>query len=452
MSPGRPIARRRRSAPSPEYGSATAVLLADLAAHIRMRVILTDPRHADVVALWILHTHVFSRWYTTGYLYPTSEIPGAGKSTFGEIIRDLSFDAVKTNVPTLAAITRTLDEDKPKTLIIDEVQAILKSRRIDQGHLAALLDSGSTRGEAITIADLSDPNGVITRKLFSPKVIIGRESGLLPPSTMTRTIVIPMRPETVDELRQRQSALPRRPEIRRMVEDLRARIDAWAAEYAEKIDGEEPRIIALDDAEQRILNGRTSDTWRPLFALADLAGNGWPTKLRAIAADMIDDDDRQDHNQTAAFDNLLRAAMQARKIRTASYLGPKLAPLPADQVGNVTNDDLNYRRQGTRGVLISLVIDLETRQAAFRIAANQWSAFASAVGAGEPRALKRTLSEAGRLKRNGRHYDYPGALFKPAEPDRPRGRRRATPEPETTAAKVGRVVIIDATSWFFPED
>jgi putative DNA primase/helicase len=58
--------------------------------------------------------------------------------------------------------------------------------------------------------------------------------------------------------------------------NLRRRTKRWADDNIDKVSDPDPNI-----PEQ--LNGRAADNWRPLLAIADLAGGAWPTRARDAA-------------------------------------------------------------------------------------------------------------------------------------------------------------------------
>ena len=60
----------------------------------------------------------------------------------------------------------------------------------------------------------------------------------------------------------------------------------WAKDHVESLKDADPAVPAK-------LNDRAADTWRPLFAIADLAGGKWPDLAREAAlklsGDVVDD-------------------------------------------------------------------------------------------------------------------------------------------------------------------
>jgi hypothetical protein len=97
-----------------------------------------------------------------------------------------------------------------------------------------------------------------------------------PPATiLDRAIVIELRRRTSDEpiarLRQDRIAEELRP--------LREQWRRWADDHAAAIRAADPDVPAG-------LHDRAADCWRPLLAIADLAGGEWPARARAAAVSL----------------------------------------------------------------------------------------------------------------------------------------------------------------------
>jgi putative DNA primase/helicase len=94
--------------------------------------------------------------------------------------------------------------------------------------------------------------------------------GKLPPTLASRAIHIELRWKTVSE----------------SVEQLRSdRLDHLERLLRQAVRSVADNAISLDAAEPVIpeaLSGRAADSWRPLIAIADLAGGEWPARARRI--------------------------------------------------------------------------------------------------------------------------------------------------------------------------
>lgn len=108
-------------------------------------------------------------------------------------------------------------------------------------------------------------------RVFSPKAFAG--IGRLPHSLATRTIPIPLRPKTPDErVRDKWEDV-----IWEETRPLQQSLAAWGAANREQ-------LRAMRDLEMPgELHNRTREIWRPLWAIADLAGEEWPRRSRQAA-------------------------------------------------------------------------------------------------------------------------------------------------------------------------
>jgi hypothetical protein len=125
-----------------------------------------------------------------------------------------------------------------------------------------------------------------------------------PPSTiLDRSIVIELRRRTPDEpitrLRQDQiddELLPLRRQWRR-----------WIDDHAGRIGAADPHVPTS-------LHDRAADCWRPLAAIADLAGGDWPTRARAAAVALSGGDVADDESITVGLLADVRTIYDVRDV------------------------------------------------------------------------------------------------------------------------------------------
>jgi putative DNA primase/helicase len=125
-----------------------------------------------------------------------------------------------------------------------------------------------------------------------------------PPSTiLDRSIVIELRRRTPDEpitrLRQDQiddELLPLRRQWRR-----------WIDDHAGRIGAADPDLPAS-------LHDRAADCWRPLAAIADLAGGDWPVRARAAAGALSGGNVADDESVTVGLLADVRTIYDARDV------------------------------------------------------------------------------------------------------------------------------------------
>lgn len=232
-------------------------LLNELVHIIRKYVILKEHEYI-AVALWILHTHSFDAWTISPILCCTSPEMRCGKSTALGLIQACVPKPLMASSVTAAAVYRAINEYQV-SLLIDEADALARSNETLRG----VLNSGHNRNGAQVVR--SGENGsVITYSTWAPKVIgiIG-----LPWKTLIdRSIMI-----------QFQRRLPTEhvdPLPGTIMDDMlkfRRKATRWGVDNVDALRSAIPSIPAG-------LHDRAIDNWRPLLAIAELAGPKWSKK------------------------------------------------------------------------------------------------------------------------------------------------------------------------------
>ncbi len=254
--------------PEPVDGAA---LLDDMAVKVREYVIVSALQ-ADTIALWITHTHAFQVADTSPKLVVKSAQKRSGKTRVGEVLDRTAAKALFVSGGIKpAALLRIIEMHAP-TLLLDEMDALMKQNREMAEALRGIMNSGFNRAGARYIMNVPTPGGGWEPAQFStwaPQFLSG--IGDLPDTVRDRSIEIVMKRklthEKVKRLRQKDG------------DDLRilARQSArWAGD----------NLGALRDAQPEAppgLNDRAADAWEPLFAIADCAGGEWPHRARAAA-------------------------------------------------------------------------------------------------------------------------------------------------------------------------
>ena len=224
------------------------------------------PDHAAIaIAFWVLHAHSFEAATTSPFLTVTSPVMGCGKTRVLEIVQLLVPNPFSTSGPSIAAIYTALDQGH--TLFIDEMDTSL-------GHkeLRGVLNASYTKTNAFvtrTVPKKGAKHEIKKYSVWGPKCIahIGR-----PPDTiLDRSIVVSMQrkrtSDRVERFRAGNTAV---------FDTLNQKSARWAADNLDDLKKSEPE-------ELRELSDRNMDSWRHLFAIADLAGGDWAVKARGAA-------------------------------------------------------------------------------------------------------------------------------------------------------------------------
>lgn len=252
-----------------ELGGQTAELLDEVQALIAKFVVLPSGHAGTVLSLFALHTWALDAAAATPYLLVLSAEKQSGKSRLVEVLRFVVRDPCHAASGSEAALFQIIGAKRP-TLILDETDAIFGVRSDRTEGLRGILNAGNRPGAA---ALRGGKDGTPQEyQVFCPKVLCGIDTGRLPDTIVDRGIVIRMRRRAPGEV------LPRFREhkVDAETELLREKLREWA----------EAAVSVLRDTEPELpdeLPDRAADSWEPLLAIADLAGDDFGSRARAAA-------------------------------------------------------------------------------------------------------------------------------------------------------------------------
>ncbi len=274
-----------------------------------------DAATTDAVALWTVASWGCRPPSDDGGsdLFPrllfTSATKRCGKSTALETVRALVPRPLGADGLSEAALFRTTAQHFP-TLLLDEGDAWLR----DNEAMRGLLNSGFSRaGQVIRVVEEADGNGgraLVPRAFstFCPVVLAG--IGNMPATVEDRSIRgrLERKPagRKVQRVRQR--------DLMKVRQKIGPHLAAWADDLARALsDGVSPQAIPA------VLGDRDADNWEPLFAVAALAGEGWPERAEAAALKLcIDSDARRDRTEMLLAD-IREFARHERQQRWDTY-------------------------------------------------------------------------------------------------------------------------------------
>lgn len=237
-------------------------LMRGIVAAIRRYVVLSDDQ-AVAIALWIILTWVHEQMTHSPILLVNSPEKDSGKTT---LIKVVSF-LVRRGLPSVnisgPALFRSIKKWEP-TMIVDEADVAFEKN----DDLRAVFNSGWTRGDGIirSNVDTHDPEFFST---FAPKAI-GMKGRKLPDTTLSRTIIVTMKPKLASEPVEDFEHLDTEE-----FADLRSRLMRWACDNSDAVANAKPEIPAG-------FNNRRRMNWRHLLAIAERIGGEW--KGRALNA------------------------------------------------------------------------------------------------------------------------------------------------------------------------
>jgi hypothetical protein len=228
------------------------------------RYIVLPAGAADVLALWCAHTHAFKLFQCSPRLNFQSPERGCGKTTSRDVVGTFVPRPLLTENMTTAVLFRVVQAHAP-TVLADEYDAWLK----DNEELRGLFNAGHRLGAKAYRCE-GNNNEVRAFDAYAPAVLCG--IGTLPGTLHDRSIVIRLERAKPGELLKRFD-----PRFTGREDELCRKLARWMADNAERLEHVDPK---LPDG---IFN-RLADNWRPLFAIAEIAGGDWQKRITAAFA------------------------------------------------------------------------------------------------------------------------------------------------------------------------
>jgi hypothetical protein len=265
-APSAPLESATAATAAPWDGD-PAALLDEVHSAYTKYVIFPSEETADAITLYTAATHAQSAWEHATRLVIKSPIKRCGKTRAQEVARELVHKALPTTNISPAALARSISQEDPPTLILDEADTVWgKKEQRSEGaeDLRGILNAGHSRGWPYVRWDAS-----ARQKEECPTFAMAIIGGIgdMPDTIEDRAVIISMRRrapgEQVTQWRTRR-AVP-------VLSELRGRLHAWVTAQNEILAHAEPDLPAED---------RAADVWEPLVAIADAAGGSWPDRAR----------------------------------------------------------------------------------------------------------------------------------------------------------------------------
>jgi hypothetical protein len=261
-------------------------LLDAISAILRRYVVFPLQEQANVVALWVVHTWLIDAFEYTPYLNVFAAAKRSGKSRVLEVLELLCRNPELTQSGSSAALIRSIDEAKPPTFLLDEVDAIFgKKNDAEAENTRRFLNAGFKRG-AKFLRCVGQGATLEAKKFpaFCAKALAGIGRAL-PDTVLDRSLPI----ELERQPREKKAERFREREVRPVVEPIRAELEALA---------QQPGLIDTLRASRPMLpeqlNDRAQDICEPLLAIADLAGGRRAEKTRAALIKLYGQEEDED--------------------------------------------------------------------------------------------------------------------------------------------------------------
>jgi hypothetical protein len=242
--------------PWPEAVNGAEVL--DAIAETFSRYVVMPNGAADALALFCAHTHVYKVFQCSPRLNISSPEKNCGKTTLRDVVALFVPRPVLTENLSTAVLFRIVAAHSP-VILADEYDTWL----FENGELRGLFNAGHRQG-AMALRCVGDDNEVRGFAAYAPAVLCG--IGALPSTLHDRSIVVRLERAKRGELQARFDS--------RHVEaehELCRKVARWCNDHLAQLAACDPQLP------EGVFN-RLADNWRPLFAIAEVAGGDWPQR------------------------------------------------------------------------------------------------------------------------------------------------------------------------------
>lgn len=278
-----------------EWAVSGAELLEEIVAVLRRFVVL-PPHATEAVALWIIHAHALAAFNISPLLAIISATKRAGKTLLLETVSLLVPRCLFASSITPAALFRAVEKFTP-TLTIDEADTFLR----ENDELRGILNASHRKASAFVVRTVGDEHEPALFLTWCPKAIA--LIGKLPGTLEDRSILISMKRKAPGERVERFQA----DRVAAEFATLKRKAARWAADNLDVLRKADPEIPSA-------LNDRASDNWRPLLAVADLAGQEWRALARKACVALADEVDEAENSALIQLLDDLRELFETREV------------------------------------------------------------------------------------------------------------------------------------------
>lgn len=228
---------------------------------------LVLPKGASAAfSLWTVFSHAHDAFQVSPLLGITSAEKGCGKTTAEMLLGSMVRRPLPLANITAPSLFRIVEMYGP-TLLVDETDTFIFGNE----GLRGVLDSGWLRSHAQIIRTVGEDHEPRIFSTWSPKAFA--LIGSLPASLADRSIEVRMYRQTPEE---EHAKVKLRADHLNVFEYLRQQAWRWAQDNMEMLRTADPKV-------PEGFANRLADNWRPLLAIADLAGGEWPRRAREAA-------------------------------------------------------------------------------------------------------------------------------------------------------------------------
>lgn len=265
-----------------------ATIIAEIEAFIQMTY-YAKPDVVKVLALWIYATYYY-KLFTSGFPYlMINGSKGTGKSTMDLIVYLLAFNPTFTVNTSEAALYRRIDFIGG-TFILDELENLTDSKKVDDSGIAAVLKAGySEAGEIMRVdPDTKHAKGF---SAFGPKVISNIRG--LEDVIADRCIRIDTQVAPEELLKKLKNPFDFKVEKRDYIYSITSRAAISALTHFQEADR-----LFQENTRINTGNARLTQLLRPLVAIARLVGGDYEEHLMQYYRTSIKDAKKEVHETT----------------------------------------------------------------------------------------------------------------------------------------------------------
>jgi hypothetical protein len=247
-------------------------VLDEVHATLTKYVVFPSAEAGHAVTLYAAATHAMPELEFATRLVIRSPVRRCGKSRLLDVLAQLVHKPLITSDISAAALVRSVSEQDPPTIMLDEADAIFgKALKGDEKaeHLRGILNAGFGRDRPYKRWDIVSRD-VEDCPTFAMAVLAG--IGSMPDTIEDRAVVLTMRRKAPGE----NASKYRIRRDKAAVTAVGDRLATWVAPQAKQLGDAEPQM-------PEGLNDRAEDAWEALLAVAEAAGGHWPARARKAA-------------------------------------------------------------------------------------------------------------------------------------------------------------------------
>jgi hypothetical protein len=243
--------------------------LAETEKLLRKLIVLKLDAHYWALTLWIAFCYSIPQFDFAPRLCFWSPEKRCGKSLALEVVSHLLPNSLMTSSIPSAGLFRTLDKDPTIVILIDESDTVF-GRNGDKEKAEALrqiLNATFKRGQSVIrcVPPNFDPKEF---KIFAPIALAGIGTSAIPETVADRAIMIEMRRMLPNE----QILEFESDEVEKLFSPVRKKLEEFAKKNESRYRELRPELP------RESLNPRARDLWKPLYKVAECAGDEWIKK------------------------------------------------------------------------------------------------------------------------------------------------------------------------------